>query len=190
MCQVSSAFFPTFSWVAADSCRSLKATEIFSMSASTPWLQDTCLVHYSVWQFRLWSLKVIHTKGVSAFSISFKEVANRWSNERQPSRSWSSPSNHSTTTGAPKSIRRWWAFSIPMYWSSCHPLGCYKPVLALLWKLWWGAMGSNIIMIYCTPLLWPSLPSRHTPVSSSSAHVSSRKRGIVTSSAELAYDRR
>lgn len=130
-----------FSWVAAATCQSLKHYREAPLNVSILTVapgHTSCTDCMCFAQLTFWSLKVIHMRGVNAFSISCRAAVNSWSHARQPARAGSPPFNYPTTVAtpeAPKSMGRWWRFKYPqILWGSCHALGCYNTAMALRWE--------------------------------------------------------
>lgn len=136
----------TFPWVAAATCQPLKKSPSSSQHKRPCNGSRTHILHwlYVLWQFRLCSLKVIHTRGVNVFSVSCRAVVNSWSNERQPPRAGSPPFSSPTTVEAPKHVGRWRGLSIPKHRGAaptCQAAAGQHGPCAVR-GVWQGALGS------------------------------------------------
>lgn len=90
-------------------------------------------------QLTFWSLKVIHMRGVNAFSISHRAAVNSWNNEEKPARAGSSPFKYPTTVAASGSAKHGKVMKIQVFPTSVGQLPspcCYTPALALLGRGW------------------------------------------------------
>lgn len=117
-------------------------------------------------QLTFWSLKVIHMRGVNAFSISHRAAVNSWNNEEKPARAGSSPFKYPTTVAASGSAKHGKVMKIQVFpvWGSCPPLAATPQH----WLCWGGdgVQGSNLTRMYC-PSWGPRLASGSTLVTSS-----------------------